>query len=71
MDRPKSRGVVRPDRIRRIAYAAVSAVATVVIAWRVTCWMIGSPTDAAVIMGCIAVWVVVRMDVALGERGRT
>lgn len=70
MDRPKSRGVVRSDRIRRVAYAAVSAVASLVIAWRVGSWFIGSPTDAAVIMGCIAVWVVVRMDVVLGERGR-
>lgn len=70
MDKTKSHGAVRPDRLRRVAYAAVSAVATVVIAWRVGSWMIGSPTDAAVIMGCIAVWAVVRMDVVLGERGR-
>lgn len=75
MDRTYSRRVtrsaIRSDRIRRVAYAAVSAVASIVIAWRVGGWFIGSPTDAAVIMGCVAVWVVVRMDVVLGERGRT
>lgn len=69
-NRRVARSAVRSNRIRRVAYAAVSAVASIVIAWRVGSWMIDSPTDAAVIMGCIAVWAVVRMDVVLGERGR-
>lgn len=74
MDRTHSRratrSTVRSDRIRRVAYAAVSAVASLAIAWRVGSWFIGSPTDAAVILGCVAVMAVTRMDVVLGERGR-
>lgn len=70
MDRTKSRGPLRPDRVRRVAYAAVSAVASLVIAWRVAGLLIGSPTDAAVILGCVAVMAVTRLDVVLGERGR-
>ena len=69
-NRRVTRSTLRSDRIRRVAYAAVSAVASIVIAWRVGSWFIGSPTDAAVILGCIAVWVVVRLDVVLRERGR-
>jgi len=69
-NRRVTRSTIRSDRIRRVAYAAVSAVASLVIAWRVAGLLIGSPTDAAVILGCVAVMAVTRLDVVLGERGR-
>jgi len=69
-NRRVTRSTIRSDRIRRVAYAAVSAVASLVIAWRVAGLLIGSPTDAAVIFGCVAVMAVMRLDVVLGERGR-
>ena len=69
-NRRVARSAVRSNRIRRVAYAAVSAVASIVIAWRVGSLLIGSPTDAAVIMGCVAVIAVSRLDVVLWEMGR-
>ncbi len=60
---------VRIDRIRRLVYAGMSAAA-LVIAWRVAGLLIENPADAAIILGCVAVWALARMDVILGEQGR-
>ncbi|MEA4823096.1 MAG: hypothetical protein VB111_03160 [Clostridiaceae bacterium] len=51
-------------------YKGISAAASIVIAWRVAGLLIGNTGDAAIILGCVAIIAIARLDVVLIERGR-
>lgn len=67
MDKLKRR---REYRIRRKMYKGLSAAASLVIVWRVVGLLIGNTGDAAIILGCVAIVAIARLDVVLIERGR-
>lgn len=67
MDKLKRRSAIR---IRRRMYKGLSAAASLVIAWRVAGLLIGNTGDAAIILGCVAIVAIARLDVVLIERGR-
>ena len=61
-------------RVLRLAYGLLIPASAVVFAWRMLRLLATIFSDAAIILACVAVWAVVRMDIALwkgvGGNGR-
>ena len=61
-------------RLFRLAYSLLIPASAVVFAWRMLRLLATNPSDAAIILACVAVWALVRMDIALwkedGRNGR-
>ena len=61
-------------RLLRLAYSLLIPASAVVFAWRMLRLLATNPSDAAIILACVAVWALVRMDIALwkedGRNGR-
>ncbi len=66
----KTKRKLRAERMKRPIYAAVYAGAAIIIAWRVAGLLISAPADAAIIMGCVAVMALVRLDVLTMDRAK-
>ena len=56
-------------RVLRLAYSLLIPASAVVFAWRMLRLLATNPSDAAIILACVAVWAVVRMDIALWKGG--
>ena len=56
-------------RLIRLAYSLLIPASAVVFAWRMLRLLATNPSDAAIILACVAVWAVVRMDIALWKGG--
>ena len=56
-------------RVLRLAYSLLIPASAVVFAWRMLRLLATNPSDAAIILACVAVWAVVRMDIALWKEG--
>ena len=50
-------------RILRVAYAALSALASLGIAAVLLRLLACNPREAAILCGCVAVWAIIRLDV--------
>lgn len=61
-------------RVLRLAYSLLIPASAVVFAWRMLRLLATNTADAAIILACVAVWALVRMDIALwkgvGGNGR-
>lgn len=56
-------------RVLRLAYSLLIPASAVVFAWRMLRLLATNTADAAVILACVAVWAVVRMDITLWKEG--
>lgn len=56
-------------RVLRLAYSLLIPASAVVFAWRMLRLLATNTADAAVILACVAVWALVRMDVTLWKEG--
>ena len=56
-------------RLFRLAYSLLIPASAVVFAWRMVRLLATNPSDAAIILACVAVWALVRMDIALWKDG--
>ena len=56
-------------RLFRLAYSLLIPASAVVFAWRMVRLLATNPSDAAIILACVAVWAIVRMDIALWKDG--
>ena len=56
-------------RVLRLAYSLLIPVSAVVFAWRMLRLLATNTADAAVILACVAVWALVRMDLTLWKEG--
>ena len=56
-------------RLFRLAYSLLIPASAVVFAWRMLRLLATNPSDAAIILACVAVWALVRMDITLWKEG--
>ena len=56
-------------RIIRLAYSLLIPASAVVFAWRMLRLLATNPSDAAIILACVSVWALVRMDITLWKEG--
>ena len=56
-------------RVLRLAYSLLIPTSAVVFAWRMLRLLATNPSDAAIILACVAVWALVRMDITLWKEG--
>lgn len=56
-------------RVLRLAYSLLIPASAVVFAWRMLRLLATNTADAAVILACVAVWALVRMDITLWKEG--
>lgn len=56
-------------RVLRLAYSLLIPASAVVFAWRMLRLLATNTADAAVILACVAVWALVRMDITLWKGG--
>ena len=56
-------------RVLRLAYSLLIPASAVVFAWRMLRLLATNTADAAIILACVAVWAVVRMDITLWKEG--
>ena len=56
-------------RLLRLAYSLLIPASAVVFAWRMLRLLATNPSDAAIILACVAVWAVGRMDITLWKEG--
>lgn len=56
-------------RVLRLAYSLLIPASAVVFAWRMLRLLATNTADAAVILACVAVWALVRMDLTLWKEG--
>ena len=56
-------------RLLRLAYSMLIPASAVVFAWRMLRLLATNTADAAVILACVAVWALVRMDLTLWKEG--
>lgn len=56
-------------RVLRLAYSLLIPASAVVFAWRMLRLLATNTADAAIILACVAVWAIVRMDLALWKEG--
>lgn len=56
-------------RVLRLAYSLLIPASAVVFVWRMLRLLATNPSDAAVILACVAVWALVRMDLTLWKEG--
>lgn len=56
-------------RVLRLAYSLLIPASAVVFAWRMLRLLATNPSDAAIILACVAVWALVRMDLTLWKEG--
>ena len=56
-------------RVLRLAYSLLIPASAVVFAWRVLRLLATNTADAAIILACVAVWALVRMDLTLWKEG--
>ena len=56
-------------RIIRLAYSLLIPASAVVFAWRMLRLLATNPSDAAIILACVSVWALVRMDITLWKDG--
>ena len=56
-------------RVLRLAYSLLIPASAVVFAWRMLRLLTTNPSDAGIILACVAVWALVRMDIALWKGG--
>ena len=57
------------ERLLRLSYSLLIPASAVVCAWRMLRLLATNPSDAAIILACVAVWALVRMDIALWKEG--
>ena len=57
------------ERLLRLAYTLLIPASAVVFAWRMLRLLATNPSDAAIILACVAVWALVRMDLTLWKEG--
>ena len=56
-------------RVLRLAYSLLIPASAVVFAWRMLRLLTTNTADAAIILACVAVWALVRMDLTLWKEG--
>ena len=56
-------------RVLRLAYSLLIPASAVVFTWRMLRLLATNTADAAVILACVAVWALVRMDLTLWKEG--
>lgn len=56
-------------RVLRLAYSLLIPASAVVFAWRMLRLLATNPSDAAIILACVSVWAIVRMDLTLWKEG--
>lgn len=56
-------------RVLRLAYSLLIPASAVVFAWRMLRLLATNTADAAIILACVAVWAIVRMDLTLWKEG--
>lgn len=56
-------------RVLRLAYSLLIPASAVVFAWRMLRLLATNTADAAIILACVAVWALVRMDITLWNEG--
>lgn len=56
-------------RVLRLAYSLLIPASAVVFVWRMLRLLATNTADAAVILACVAVWALVRMDLTLWKEG--
>ena len=56
-------------RLLRLAYSLLIPASAVVFAWRMLRLLATNPSDAAIILACVSVWALVRMDIVLWKGG--
>lgn len=56
-------------RVLRLAYSLLIPASAVVFAWRMLRLLATNTADAAIILACVAVWALVRMDLTLWKEG--
>ena len=59
----------RLGRVLTAAYSLLLPSTAIIFAWRMMHLLAQSPADAAIIMTCVAVWAIVRMDLTIGKGG--
>lgn len=67
MDRTERERAIRPERVKRLIYAGVSSALTIIAVWRAAVLLINNTPDAAIILGCVALWSLMRLDISIGE----
>ena len=58
----------RAARVLALAYSLLMPVTAIIFAWRMLHLLAQSPADAAIILACVAVWAIVRMDLTIGRK---
>lgn len=56
-------------RVLRLAYSLLIPASAVVFVWRMLRLLATNTADAAIILACVAVWALVRMDLTLWKEG--
>lgn len=56
-------------RVLRLAYSLLIPASAVVFAWRMLRLLATNTADAAIILACVAVWALVRMDLTIWKEG--
>ena len=56
-------------RVLRLAYSLLIPASAIIIVWRMLRLLATNTADAAVILACVAVWALVRMDLTLWKEG--
>lgn len=58
----------RAARVLALAYSLLMPVTAIIFAWRMLHLLATNPADAAIILACVAVWAIVRMDLTIGRK---
>ena len=61
----------RAARVLALAYSLLMPATAIIFAWRMLHLLATNPADAAVILACVAVWAVVRMDLTIERKEGT
>lgn len=56
-------------RVLRLAYSLLIPASAIIFVWRMLRLLATNTADAAVILACVAVWALVRMDLTLWKEG--
>ena len=67
MDGTERERAFRPERGKRLIYAGGSSALTIIAVWRAAVLLINNTPDAAIILGCVALWSLMRLDISIGE----
>ena len=69
MDTAKGFKNRKAARLIRLAYSLLIPASAIVFAWRMLRLLATNPSDAAIILACVSVWALVRMDITLWKEG--